>query len=158
MVLNGKVVSLIERVPENVVGDGRSNLKQLIERKNLKIERNEKKTLMMQGLILDQPVPRGIQVLLRYDSFTGSHFQSVDVLNDADSSYINLLEKIAHRLKMKNGFIDMIFDNIYQSYSENHPELAVFLSAHASAELKFHEEMALNQHRNLAGKIVDQFK
>lgn len=158
MILNGRVVSLIERVPENVVGDGRSNLKQLIERKNLKIERNEKKTLMMQGLTFDQPVPRGIQVLLRYDSFTGSGFQSVDALDDADSSYLELLEEIAHRLKMKNGFIDMIFDNIYQPYSENHPELAVFLSAHATAELKPHEEMALNQRHDIAGKIVEQFK
>ncbi len=179
--MNRKVASLIERVPENVVGDGRKTLKQLIESKQLELGRNEKKTLMMQGLTLDQVIPRGIQVLLRYDSFTGSHFQSVDALsdadlkqlienkkfelgrnerktlmmqgltldqviprgiqvllrydsftgshfqsvdalNDADQTYIQLLEKIATQLQMRDGFIDMILSNIYQPYSEEHPE------------------------------------
>ena len=158
LILNGKVASLIERVPENVVGDGRKTLKQLIENKQFELGRNERKTLMMQGLTLDQVIPRGIQVLLRYDSFTGSHFQSVDALNDADQTYIQLLEKIATQLQMRDGFIDMIFSNIYQSYSEEHPELAVFLGAHASGALQPHEKMALNQQRDIAAEVVAQFK
>lgn len=158
LILNGKVASLIERVPENVVGDGRKTLKQLIESKQLELGRNEKKTLMRQGLTLDQVVPRGIQVLLRYDSFTGSQFQSVDALNDADQTYIQLLEKIAAQLQMRDGLIDMIFSNIYQPYSEDHPELAVFLSAHANGDFQPHEEMALNQQRDIASLIVEQFK
>ena len=158
LILNGKVASLIERVPENVVGDGRKTLKQLIENKKFELGRNERKTLMMQGLTLDQVIPRGIQVLLRYDSFTGSHFQSVDALNDADQTYIQLLEKIATQLQMRDGFIDMIFSNIYQPYSEEHPELAVFLGAHASGALQPHEKMALNQQRDIAAEVVAQFK
>ena len=158
LILNGKVASLIERVPENVVGDGRKTLKQLIENKQFELGRNERKTLMMQGLTLDQVIPRGIQVLLRYDSFTGSHFQSVDALNDADQTYIQLLEKIATQLQMRDGFIDMIFSNIYQPYSEEHPELAVFLGAHASGALQPHEKMALNQQRDIAAEVVAQFK
>ena len=158
LILNGKVASLIERVPENVVGDGRKTLKQLIENKQFELGRNERKTLMMQGLTLDQVIPRGIQVLLRYDSFTGSHFQSVDALNDADQTYIQLLEKIATQLQMRDGFIDMIFSNIYQPYLEEHPELAVFLGAHASGALQPHEKMALNQQRDIAAEVVAQFK
>lgn len=158
LILNGKVASLIERVPENVVGDGRKTLKQLIENKKFELGRNERKTLMMQGLTLDQVIPRGIQVLLRYDSFTGSHFQSVDALNDADQTYIQLLEKIATQLQMRDGFIDMIFSNIYQPYSEEHPELAVFLGAHASGAFQPHEKMALNQQRDIAAEVIAQFK
>ena len=158
LILNGKVASLIERVPENVVGDGRKTLNQLIESKQLELGRNEKKTLMMQGMTLDQVVPRGIQVLLRYDTFTGSQFQSVDALNDADQTYIQLLEKIAAQLQMCDGLIDMIFSNIYQPYSEEHPELAVFLSAHASGDFQPHEKMALNQQRDIASLIVERFK
>ena len=158
LILNGKVASLIERVPENVVGDGRKTLNQLIESKQLELGRNEKKTLMMQGMTLDQVVPRGIQVLLRYDTFTGSQFQSVDALNDADQTYIQLLEKIAAQLQMRDGLIDMVFSNIYQPYSEDHPELAVFLSAHASGDFQPHEKMALNQQRDIASLIVERFK
>ena len=158
LILNGKVASLIERVPENVVGDGRKTLKQLIESKQLELGRNEKKTLMMQGLTLDQVIPRGIQVLLRYDSFTGSHFQSVDALSDADQTYIQLLEKVATQLQMRDGFIDMIFSNIYQPYSEEHSELAVFLGAHANGAFQPHEKMALDQQRDIAAEVVAQFK
>ena len=113
---------------------------------------------MMQGLTLDQVIPRGIHVLLRYDSFTGSHFQSVDALNDADQTYIQLLEKIATQLQMRDGFIDMIFSNIYQPYSEEHPELVAFLGAHASGAFQPHEKMALNQQRDVAAEVVAQFK
>lgn len=158
LILNGKVVSLIERVPENVVGDGRKTLKQLIENKHFELGRNEKQTLMMQGLTLDQVIPRGIQVLLRYDSFTGSRFQSVDALTDTDQTYIQLLEKIATKLQMRDGFIDMIFNNIYQPYSVEHPELAVFLSAHANGDFQPHEKMALNHQRDIASQIIKQFK
>lgn len=158
LILNGKVVSLIERVPENVVGDGRKTLKQLIENKHFELGRNEKQTLMMQGLTLDQVIPRGIQVLLRYDSFTGSRFQSVDALTDTDQTYIQLLEKIATKLQMRDGFIDMIFNNIYQPYSVEHPELAVFLSAHANGDFQPHEKMALNHQRDIASQIVKKFK
>lgn len=158
MILNGKVVSLIERVPENVVGDGRKNLGQLVKQKQLFLGRNEKKTIEMQGISNKSIIQRGIQVLLRYDAFTGSHFQSVDALNDADCSYIELIEKIAQRLNMRNGFIDMLLDNIYQPYVPEHPELAVFLSAHANADLKPHEEMALGKHRNIALRIVESYK
>lgn len=157
MLLDGKVISLIERVPENVVGNGHQTLSQLVQQKQLFLGRNEKKTIEMQGISNAHVIQRGIQVLLRYDAFTGSHFQSVDALNEADHSYIELLEKIAQQLNMRDGFIDMLFDNIYQPYVEDHPELAVFLSAHANAELKPHEEMALNMHRDIALKIVQRY-
>lgn len=158
MLLNGKVVSLIERVPENVVGNGHQTLAQLIKQRQLPLGKIERKTIEMQGLSNISVIQRGIQVLLRYDTFTGSHFQSVDALNEADHSYIELLERIAHQLSMRDGFIDMIFDNIYQPYVESHPELAVFLSAHANAELKPHEELALNMHRDIALKIIQRYK
>ena len=61
LILNGKVASLIERVPENVVGDGRKTLKQLIENKKFELGCNERKTLMMQGLTYAQVITSGIR-------------------------------------------------------------------------------------------------
>ena len=59
---------------------------------------------------------------------------------------------------MRDGFIDMIFSNIYQPYSEEHPELVAFLGAHASGAFQPHEKMALNQQRDVAAEVVSQFK
>ena len=155
MVLNGKVVSVIERIPENVVGDGRSTIGQLVENKKLTIGRNEHQTLISQGVDLDNVGQRGIQTLLRYDAFSGTNFDSYDALDDIDVSYIEILQKIANKLKMRDGFIDIVISNLYQPYTSEHPELVTFLGAHADACLKKHEEMLMNQHRDLSGQIVE---
>lgn len=158
MLLNGKIVSLIERIPENVVGDGRSKIGELIEKKKLPLEKNEHRTLVAQGIQLDQVAPRGIQTLLRYDAFSTTKFESYDALDEVDESYLQLIEKIAQKLKMQDGFIDVIIDNIYQPYTEAHPELMTFLSAHAAAALAKHEELLLNQHRDLARLVIEKLK
>lgn len=158
MLLNGKVVSLIERIPENVVGNGRDSLGKLIEQKQITIGRNEHQVIVGQGLKLDQVVPRGVQYLLRYDSFTGTRFESLDALGDVDASYIEMIEKIAKKLKLADGFIDIIIDNLYQKLIPSHPELMTFLSAHAIANIKKHTDMLLNQHRDVATKIINNLK
>lgn len=158
VILNGKVVGLIERIPENVVGNGRDSIGKLIADKGIEIGRNEHYTLTTQGIELEQTSQRGIQTLLRYDAFSGTQFESFDALDDIDSSYIELLQQIANKLQMQDGFIDVIISNLYQEYTPEHPELVTFLSAHASADLSKYEEMLMGQHRDLAGQIVVKFE
>ena len=71
---------MIERIPENIIGDGHSTVCQLITKKHLLLGRNERHTLLSQDIDLDQTAPRGFQTLLRYDAFSGTQYESFDAL------------------------------------------------------------------------------
>ena len=157
LLLNGKVVSLIERIPENIVGDGHSTVRQLITKKHLLLGQNERHTLLSQDIDLDQTVPRGVQTFLRYDTFSGTQYESFDALSETNATYLAVLEDMAIELHLRTGFIDVVIPNIYKEYSTAHPELITFLSAHANGELKKHTDLLLNHHHDVAALIVDKF-
>lgn len=165
--VDGQVVSLIERIPANVVGDGRTPLKELIMKKNararakfeeLTLGEIERQTLSAQGLKLDSVIARGIQVLLRYDATYATGSQSYEVLDEIDPSYVTELKRIAQLLKLADGALDVVIPNIYQPF-EAEAEQLIFLNAHATPTLALHEYVLLEpEKRPLAKKLVERFK
>lgn len=165
--VDGKIISVVERIPANVVGDGRTPLKELISKKNararakfeeLTLGEIERQTLNSQGLKLDSVIARGIQVLLRYDATYATGSQAYEVLDEIDPSYLKELERIAQLLKLSDGALDVVIPNIYQPF-ENETEQLVFLNAHATPALALHEYVLLEPvKRPLAKKLVARFK
>ena len=165
LVVNDEIISLVERIPANVVGDGRSTLKELIERKNtraraafevINLSDIEKETLKAQGLKLDSVIARGTQVLLRYDATYGTGSQAYEVLDEIDKSYLTELKRISEVLQLHDGAIDIIIPNIYREFTEK--EQLTFLNAHAFPALALNEYVLLKQEKQpIAQKIIANF-
>ncbi|MEY8737084.1 bifunctional glutamate--cysteine ligase/glutathione synthetase [Lactobacillus sp. AN1001] len=166
LVVNDEIVSLVERIPANVVGDGRSTLKELINRKNARARAEfetitlgevERETLKAQGLKLESVIPRGIQVLLRYDATFNTGSQAYEVLDEVDSSYLTEIKRLAEALQLHDGALDIIIPNIYQPYTEQ--AQMTFLNAHAYPALALNEYVLLQTEKQpIAQKMIAQFK
>lgn len=166
LVVNDEIVSLVERIPANVVGDGRSTLKELINRKNARARAEfetitlgevERETLKAQGLKLESVIPRGIQVLLRYDATFNTGSQAYEVLDEVDSSYLTEIKRLAEALQLHDGALDIIIPNIYQPYTEQ--AQMTFLNAHAYPALALNEYVLLQTEKQpIAQKVIAQFK
>lgn len=140
LIIAGKLVSLIERLPLRVVGDGRTPLADLLVRKNIKLGQIEKETLKSQGIRLTDVISRGIEVLLRYDASSQTGMQSYESLTEMDASYRPVIENLAAKLGMVEGALDLVIPNIYQVYDVQKDNQLVFLSAHCYPELAFHQK------------------
>lgn len=156
-----RILSVIERLPAGVVGDGRRTIKQLIDSKNLSDKTNqivigpsEKETMDVQGVTLETIPRRGNEVLLRYDATSGTGNRSLEVLDEIDSSYLDELCRLAKALRLHDGALDIVIPNIYQRYDADHPEALIFLNAHATPKLSMHENVLLIGNQNIAKKIV----
>lgn len=156
-----RILSVIERLPAGVVGDGRRTIKQLIDSKNLSDKTNqivigpsEKETMDVQGVTLETIPGRGNEVLLRYDATSGTGNRSLEVLDEIDSSYLDELCRLAKALRLHDGALDIVIPNIYQRYDADHPESLIFLNAHATPKLSMHENVLLIGNQNIAKKIV----
>lgn len=166
LVVNDEIISLVERIPANVVGDGRSTLKELINRKNARARAEfetitlgevERETLKAQGLKLESVIPRGIQVLLRYDATFNTGSQAYEVLDEVDSSYLTEIKRLAEALQLHDGALDIIIPNIYQPYTEQ--AQMTFLNAHAYPALALNEYVLLQTEKQpIAQKVIAQFK
>ena len=166
LVVNDEIISLVERIPANVVGDGRSTLKELINRKNARARAEfetitlgevERETLKAQGLKLESVIPRGIQVLLRYDATFNTGLQAYEVLDEVDSSYLTEIKRLAEALQLHDGALDIIIPNIYQPYTEQ--AQLTFLNAHAYPALALNEYVLLQTEKQpIAQKVIAQFK
>ncbi len=156
-----QILSVIERLPAGVVGDGRRTIRQLIDGKNLSDKTNqivigpsEKETMDVQGVTLETIPGRGNEVLLRYDATSGTGDRSLEVLDEIDSSYLDELCRLAKALRLHDGALDIVIPNIYQGYDADHPESLIFLNAHAVPKLSMHENVLLTGKQNIAKKIV----
>ena len=154
LIAEGQVVSIVEKIPANVVGDGRSTLQQLLAKKQLILDEIEMATLKSQGIEFDEVISRGIQVLLRYDASSSTNAQYLEVLEEIDQSYLLRIAKLAKCLHLNDGGIDVILPNLYQPYEPEHPEMMVFLSAHAEVDYRIHENVMLLEKQNIAEKLL----
>ncbi|MFC6181435.1 bifunctional glutamate--cysteine ligase GshA/glutathione synthetase GshB [Lactiplantibacillus daowaiensis] len=153
LVIGGKVKAVVERIPANVVGDGRSTIQTLLDRKNerslrgaafkypqsqLKLGTVERYRLDSYHLDLDSVVSRGTQILLREDATFGNGADVLDATDDMHPSYVQAVEKLAADLHLQVAGFDVMIPNLYAELTPDHPEMAVYLGIHAAPFLYPH--------------------
>lgn len=93
-VIDGKVIGAIHRIPANVIGDGKSTIRELIDEKNnqrklnpnlrgrnLKIDKEVKNNIQQAGYTLDSILPKNEQLFLRKNSNVSTGGEPIDVTN-----------------------------------------------------------------------------
>ena len=132
--VNGRFVAAIERQPASVTGNGRSSLKELIERENRSPQRSDTPTSPMgkiqmdesmhlyleeQGLDLDSVIESDRTIYLRKVANLSSGGFSIDATNRIHPDNIILAQDIAQHFRLTCMGIDVITADLAKSWKQS---------------------------------------
>ncbi|MCC5889523.1 MAG: bifunctional glutamate--cysteine ligase GshA/glutathione synthetase GshB [Alkalibacterium sp.] len=167
-VINGKTEAVLLRKPANVVGDGKSTVRELIARKNQHPYRGEKhraplekiktgkiEELMLkeQGYTFETVLEKGEQALLRENSNISTGGDSIDLTDEMDESYKQLAARIAKALDVKVTGIDLIIPDRTKPVSKREDRY-VFIEANFNPAMHMHAFLQAGTGVNLTKKII----
>ncbi|WP_338596258.1 bifunctional glutamate--cysteine ligase GshA/glutathione synthetase GshB [Clostridium baratii] len=134
LVINDEVCGILHRVPANVVGDGKSTIRELVEEKNKnplrgkgyktpleKISLGEAEEMFLRESNKDfDYVPlENETVYLRENSNISTGGDSIDFTDDIDDSYKEIAIKAARSVNAKITGVDMMISDIKEKASSN---------------------------------------
>lgn len=134
LVINNEVCGILHRVPANVVGDGKSTIRELVEEKNKnplrgkgyktpleKISLGEAEEMFLRESNKDfDYVPlENETVYLRENSNISTGGDSIDFTDDIDDSYKEIAIKAAKYVNAKITGVDMMIRDIKEKASSN---------------------------------------
>ena len=123
LVIGGRVVGVIHRIPANVEGDGRSSVRELVTRKNddprrgrshrsplekIGSGKEEAEVLAAQGLDFDSVPDAGQRVYLRWNSNMSTGGDTVDRTDDVDEGYRQIAVRAADAIGAKICGVDVL--------------------------------------------------
>lgn len=125
--IENQVVAILHRVPANVVGDGRSSIRQLVAKKNedplrgkgyvtplerIGLNESELMHLRSQGLDFDSVPAAGTAVYLRENSNISTGGDSIDYTDRAHPGYSEIASAASSALGVKITGLDLIVKDI----------------------------------------------
>lgn len=169
LVMDQQVQAVLERVPANVVADGRLTIEQLVAKKNqnplrgeahltplqnIRLGKREQLILKQQGYQVTDIPARGSQIFLLQNSNISNGGDSIDVTDEIDPSYFAIAEEAARILNLNIAGIDIIIPNLYQPYDPEHPEMAVVLEANYNPAMLIHLFPMMGKPRRVTQKVL----
>ena len=122
LVIGDECVCVIHRRPASVIGDGKSNIEELIKEKNkepwhglsgriITIDDNLKDTLKKQHYSLKSVPDKGKRVYVRDNSNCSTGGESIDLTEDAPDEFKRIAVKAAKLFNAKICGVDILIDN-----------------------------------------------
>lgn len=151
-VLDGKCEAVLLRVAANVVGDGQSTIRELVDQKNqdplrgrdhrspleiINLGDIELLMLEQQGYTPDTVLPEGVQAFLRGNSNISTGGDSIDMTDQMDESYKQLAADMATAMGAWACGVDLIIPDRTKQASKNEPNCTCI-------ELNFNPAMYLH--------------
>src|SRR3954468_19555062 len=167
LVINGKVVACAERVPARVNGDGKSTIRQLIERENRDARRGVGHTktltklpadertacfLKKHGLTLESVPAKGQEVLLRGTANLSTGGTAIDRTDEMHPDNITACEMAAGIIGLDIAGIDVLTSDISVPFRENG---AVIIEVNAGPGIRMHTHPTEGTPRNVGAPIID---
>ena len=167
--VNGRFVAAIERQPASVTGDGKSSLKELIDRENRTPQRSDTPTSPMgkiqtdesmhlyleeQGLDLDSVVERDRTIYLRKVANLSSGGFSIDATNRVHPDNIILAQDIAQHFRLTCMGIDIITADISKSWKQSSFGI---IEINAAPGVYMHLNPAVGEPVDVTSKILATF-
>lgn len=122
VVLDDKVISAYERIPLNVVGDGQTSIKRLLQikqrqfiaaKRGTRIKTDDPRLvekLKRQGLTLQSVPPRGQRILLLDNANLSSGGDAIDATANVNSAFSKLAVKLTADMNLRLCGVDLIVD------------------------------------------------
>lgn len=165
-VLGGKALSVVKRIPANITGDGKSRVRELIEKKNrsrranpylakglIKIDQEVLDRLKTAGYNLDSVPQEGELVFLRGKSNLSAGGDSVEVTDVAPQKLKNLAERAVKAVpNLHSCGVDVLFRK-----TEAGKETGVVIELNYLAHLGLHLFPVKGKARDVAAAIVDYY-
>ncbi|MEM7180283.1 MAG: bifunctional glutamate--cysteine ligase GshA/glutathione synthetase GshB [Spirochaetota bacterium] len=151
LVIDFQVIAICNRVPANVLGDGKKSIRELVEDKNQDPRRGvghitplekiqlgdiEAEILQGQGYTFDSILAAGETAYLRKNSNISTGGDSLDVTDDVHPLYKEIAERAARSVPAKICGVDIIIEDI-----KKEPDA----SAHGILELNFNPVLYIHE-------------
>jgi len=156
-----KVIAITQRIPANVIGDGKKTIKELIEEKNgdekrlVKIQVDEIAVSFLEksGFALDSVLEKDKLVFLRKNANISTGGDIVDVTDNVHESVKTLAIKAIKAVPgLAYGGVDLMSKDV--TIEQNDGNYTI-LEINASASIKMHHFPTTGKPRNVAKEIVD---
>lgn len=158
LTIDYKTVSILNRIPANVTGDGIHNIRQLIEMKNadprnykffndyyLRTGKVEAEHLRQQKLNFKSILEKGRQIFLRSNSNVSTGGDPIDVTDQIPEKYKRIAEAASRAVKARICGIDMIIGK--NDYA--------ILEVNFNPALQMHEYPVKGKRCHVAEKVLD---
>ena len=167
LVVNGQVVAVAERVPANVVGDGKSTVEQLVEEVNrdpqrgdghdnvltrITIDKLTLDLLQKQGYAMDSVLPADERVFLRATANLSTGGIAVDRTDEIHPENVWLFSRVAKIIGLDIAGIDVVTSDISKPLRDTN---GVIVEVNAAPGFRMHVAPSQGLPRNVAGAVFD---
>ncbi len=167
LVVNGKVVAAAERVPANIVGDGKSTIQELIDKTNQDPRRGDghdnvltrivvdKTVLSMiaeKGCTLESVLPEGEICFLRATANLSTGGIAIDRTDEIHPDNVWMFSRIAKIIGLDIAGIDVVTPDISKPLREVD---GVIVEVNAAPGFRMHVAPSEGLPRNVAGAVMD---
>jgi glutamate--cysteine ligase len=167
LVIDGKCVAVLQRMPANVTGDGTSTVRELVNEKNdnelrgkghktpleiIELEEVEVEMLRVQKLSLESVLDKGHQIFLRRNSNISTGGDSLDYTDIVHEGYKRLAEEAAAVAGAKICGVDIISGAFEKAPDKN--ECAI-IELNYNPVLYFHDFPFEGENRHVERHVLD---
>lgn len=167
LVVNGQVVAVAERVPANVVGNGKYTVEELIEEVNsdpqrgdghdnvltrIVVDKLSLDLLQKQGYELNSVLPAGKRVFLRATANLSTGGIAVDRTDEIHPENVWLFSRVAKIIGLDIAGIDVVTADISQPLRDVN---GVIVEVNAAPGFRMHVAPSQGLPRNVAGAVMD---
>jgi len=166
LVIDGKMAAAAQIIPPMVVGDGKSTVKELVEKENKNPLRGEGHEnyltkivldsvaimdLKRQGLTLASVPSKGWKVFLRQSANLSTGGTAIDITDMVHPDNIQLAIYAARVLGLDIAGVDFILEDIGKSYLEQQGKI---IEVNAAPGLRMHLQPSVGKARDVGEEIV----
>ncbi len=167
LVINHKMVAAARRVPANVVGDGETNIQDLIDKENLDprrgyghenvlteilVDKDTNELLEKLGYTLETVPQKGEIVYLKSTANLSTGGTSIDVTDMVHPENVTMMERISKIIGLDVCGVDIMAENLTQPLKESG---GVILEVNAAPGFRMHLAPSEGLPRNVAAPVVD---
>ncbi|MGT2930456.1 bifunctional glutamate--cysteine ligase GshA/glutathione synthetase GshB [Streptococcus dentasini] len=169
-VLEGETLAVLLRQPANVIGDGNSTIKELVDKKNSnplrgtghrspleKIELGEIERLMLeqQGYTPDSIPDKDSRINLRENSNISTGGDSIDITEQMHPSYLDLAAQMAKAMGAWVCGVDLIIPDYRQPFSPQDPN-AICIELNFNPLMYMHTYCAQGPGQIVSTQVVEK--
>lgn len=165
LVIDGKTVSIVRRIPANITGDGVHTIRELVEIKNadpkyykyfntytIKTGPTEAEHLKAQGLTFQNVPAKNKRIFLRTNSNVGTGGDPLEYSEKVHPSYKRLAEEAALVAKAKICGVDMMIKNAQEKATKDNYGI---IEINYNPALQMHHYPVEGEGKNVAGDVLN---
>lgn len=167
LVVNNRLIAVAERVPANVVGDGKKTIQELIEEINtdprrgyghenvltqIDVDNQTTRCVKKAGYELDSVLPEGERLFLKTTANISTGGTAIDLTDEVHPENVILFERIARIIGLDVAGIDVIAPNVSEPLRENGGGI---IEVNAAPGFRMHLSPSEGIGRNVAEHVID---